>query len=364
MNTDEGVFLHPGAYWDTTLHSNIDDALSREFAPQDRPDPCSTVIVVSVSKRAERDLTKEFIGQDIDWLVIAEKLESWACYVGEGKRLLVKLTFRFRSRNCPPRTGAVGGRQSATQRMRHGQALQRDAEEHASGQAAHWRFVYSILRCPGRPCQNSQGWCWRDPHGGRHYKLLTVHLRQLVEHVKGGNKLDSHHDVPDQVRQQLYAEADQRNQRLSMSRQTPSVTPQMQAATPAALVRPGAMQSLPEPGQADSPAAALAPAVLESLDIPGLHKDAIRDYVTWLQGQATSNEWISQYAKAGDILLKQGFKLNLFYQRQLIDLLTDEGILRGIAWSFHNDIPKWLLQYVSASERSPVYTSETPGGSY
>jgi hypothetical protein len=72
-------------------------------------------------------------------------------------------------------------------------------------------------------------------------------------------------------------------------RQTPSATPQMQAATPAALVRPGAMQSLPEPGQASSSAAALAPAVLESLDIPGLHEDAIRDYVTWLQGQATSD---------------------------------------------------------------------------
>jgi hypothetical protein len=62
--------------------------------------------------------------------------------------------------------------------------------------------------------------------------------------------------------------------------------------------------------------------------------------------------------------LNQGFKLNLFYQRQLVDLLTDEGILRGIAWSFHLDIPTWLSQYVSASERSPVYTSETSGGSY
>lgn len=65
-NTDKGVFLHPGVL----------DALSRELAPQDRPDPCSNFVVVSVSKRAERDLTKEFIGQDIDWLVIAEKLES------------------------------------------------------------------------------------------------------------------------------------------------------------------------------------------------------------------------------------------------------------------------------------------------
>lgn len=201
MDTEEEVYLAPGAYWDTTLHGKIDEALGREFVLQERPDPSSTIVVVSVSKRAERDLTKEFIGLDIDWSVIAEKLESWACYFDEGKHLLVKLTFRFRPRNGSPRTGAAGrGRQSATQRMRHEQALQRDAEEHASGRGAHWRHVYSILRCPGRPCQNSQGWCWRDPRGGKHYKLLTVHLRQLVQHVMGGNKLDSHNDIPDQVR--------------------------------------------------------------------------------------------------------------------------------------------------------------------
>lgn len=151
MDTDEDVFLTPGAYWNNTLHGKIDGALGREFALQDRPDPCSTAVVVSVNKRAERDLTKEFIGLEVDWSVIAEKLESWACYFGEGKRLLVRLTLRFRPRNGFPRFGAAGrGRQSATQRMRHGQALQRDAEEHAIGQGAHWRHVYSILRCPGR----------------------------------------------------------------------------------------------------------------------------------------------------------------------------------------------------------------------
>jgi hypothetical protein len=93
--------------------------------------------------------------------------------------------------------------------MRYGQALQRDAEVHANGQTAHWQAVYSTLRCPGRTCQNFQGWCWRDPCGGKHYKLLTVHLKQLVKHVKEGNKLDS----LDDIRQQLYAETDQRTER-------------------------------------------------------------------------------------------------------------------------------------------------------
>jgi hypothetical protein len=115
MYTEENVFLTLGAFWDAALHEKIDEALSREFAPQDRPEPCNTVVVVSVNKRAERDITKEFLGLDVDWSIIGEKLESWACYFGEGKRLLVTVTFRFRPRNTPPRAGATsGGRPSAT----------------------------------------------------------------------------------------------------------------------------------------------------------------------------------------------------------------------------------------------------------
>lgn len=169
----------------------------------------------------------------------------------------------------------------------------------------------------------------------------------------GGNKLDGHNDIPDQVRQQLYAEADQRASRCQGRTLAPMQ--QLQADTQAIITTPE---------QASSTAATITPAVLESLDIPGPHEDAIRNYVTWQQGQATSDEWISQYAKAGDILLKQGFKLGLFYERQLVDLLTDGGILRGIALTFHSEIPKWLSENRSISHASPVYTSETPYGSY
>ena len=104
----------------------------------------------------------------------------------------------------------------------------------------------------------------------------------------------------------------------------------MQAGTTTAIPTPGAMQSSPEPRQTGLSTVSIAPALLESLDIPGPHEDAIRDYVMWQQGQATTDDWISQFTKAGDILLKQGFRLSLFYQRQLVNLLTDEGVLHRI----------------------------------
>ena len=123
MSTEEGVFLAPGAFWDSTLRRKIDESLNREFSSQDRPEPCNTVVVVSVSKRAERDLTKEFAGLDVDWSVIEEKLESWACYFREGKRLTVKVTFRFRPLDAPPQTRGGRARPSATRRMRHQQTM-------------------------------------------------------------------------------------------------------------------------------------------------------------------------------------------------------------------------------------------------
>jgi hypothetical protein len=105
---------------------------------QDRPEPYNTVVVVSVSKRAERNLTKEFAGLDVDWSIIEEKLESWACYFREGKRLTVKVTFRFRPLDAPPQARGGTARPSATRRMRHQQTMQLGAEEHTSGEAAHW----------------------------------------------------------------------------------------------------------------------------------------------------------------------------------------------------------------------------------
>jgi hypothetical protein len=98
MNTAEDVLLSLKAFWDATLKHSLDASLEREFSQQNRPEPCSTLVVV--------------------------------CF-GLG----------------------------ATRRMRHQQALQQGAEEHASGEAAHWRAVYRTMRCPGRPCKNNQGYC-------------------------------------------------------------------------------------------------------------------------------------------------------------------------------------------------------------
>ena len=61
MDTEQDVSLAPGGFWDTTLRRKEEDMLDRKFSPQDRPQPEDTVVAVSVNKRAERDLAKEFV---------------------------------------------------------------------------------------------------------------------------------------------------------------------------------------------------------------------------------------------------------------------------------------------------------------
>ena len=72
MNSEEDIFLSPKAFWNATLQHSRDTLLEREFSQQDRPEPCSTLVVVSVTKRAERYITKEFVGLDVDWSLIGE----------------------------------------------------------------------------------------------------------------------------------------------------------------------------------------------------------------------------------------------------------------------------------------------------
>jgi hypothetical protein len=108
----------------------------------------------------------------------------------------------------------------ATQRMLADRASQLDAEQQSSGQPSAWVSVYTMMRCPGSPC-NLGPYCWRDPFGKQHYKLSAHHLRALVRLVEQGYQLESHNDVPEDIRDQLHAE----NQRRLERRTTTSGAP-------------------------------------------------------------------------------------------------------------------------------------------
>jgi hypothetical protein len=81
-------------------------------------------------------------------------------------------------------------------------ALQIDAEQASSGHPSVWRKVYNTMRCPGPPCKKGPH-CWVNPIGKKHYPLNTRHLKSLIMYVQEGHTLETHDDVPENVREEL-----------------------------------------------------------------------------------------------------------------------------------------------------------------
>jgi hypothetical protein len=84
-------------------------------------------------------------------------------------------------------------------------ATQLDAEQASSRHPSIWREVYSLIRCPSPPCNKGPHF-WRDPIGKKHYPLNTRHLKSLIMYVQDGHTLETHDDVPENVREELYSE--------------------------------------------------------------------------------------------------------------------------------------------------------------
>lgn len=138
------------------------------------------------------------------------QLVGWGELFRADKTLRIDLSFNYvensRSSTVTSRKGDERGALSVTQKMLAKRATQLDAEEADAGRPSIWREVYNLMRCPGPPCNLGPHY-WRDPGGKRHYMLRIHYLKGLIKHVEQGYTLQTHDDVAEEVRQQLYAES-------------------------------------------------------------------------------------------------------------------------------------------------------------
>ena len=158
-------------------------------------------VVVSVNTRSERDLTKRF-EREIDWRMVEKRLVQWGDLFQDGKKLRVDITFNYAERTQHSSSSSSkrrGARASATQQMLRARDIEVNAERESSGQHTLWADVYTVMRCPGPPCQLGP-YCWRDPAGKKHYRLYPHHLKDLVRFVQDGNRLECQANVPEGIR--------------------------------------------------------------------------------------------------------------------------------------------------------------------
>jgi hypothetical protein len=220
--------------------------------------------------------------------------------------------------------------------------MQLDAEE-ASGQPSIWRDVYNLMRCPGPPCHLGP-YCWRDNIGNKHYKLKTHHLRSLIKHVDQGYRLQTHDDVPDEIREQLYAEEAQyieRHRKLGAPQAgfpPINITNVMPAQTPPAST-PSSVPATPET------TGSLSRDRSAQLEIPGLRDIAVKRYSDWQCSQVGDEALKMEYRKACDLTLGDGLDLEQVYRDQDAGFYIENGVKRGIARRFVSDIGAWVKQY-------------------
>ena len=94
------------------------------------------------------------------------------------------------------------------------------AEEETEGRAAIWTTAYRIMRCP-TACPKGPH-CFVDENDPEktHYKMYTDHFRQIIRLMLDKKKFESPADIPDDLRRQLYDEAERAATRKRTLRNT------------------------------------------------------------------------------------------------------------------------------------------------
>ena len=343
-DTEQNLVLAPTFYWPRFLKPKLEKLLRKKVSSNKRVTPDDTNVVVSVTDRSERDLTKRFDETEIGWPVIEKQLVAWGELFRAGKKLRVDLSFNYLETGpqlaTSSRKGDKRSSTSATQQMLGERTMQIDAEEETSGQPSIWKDVYNLMRCPGPPCHLGPH-CWRDPIGKRHYKLKTHQLKSLIRHVEQGGQLRTHDDVPEDIRQQIYAEDQQRLERHQKATSNPSSNlPPINITN----VLPGPshqayMSTSPMADQISEPPP------ITPLTVPGLRDAAVKEYCDWQQSQVGDLEWKAGFQKAYDVAMKHGLDLQQIYEDQDPSFFTTNGVMMGIARRFVSDIKYWVKQH-------------------
>ena len=341
-DTEQNLVLAPGAFWEQTLKSKLQQLLAKKTPRKKSYEPDETNVVVSVTDRSQRDLTKRFDLLEIDWEVVEDQLMAWSHLLRDGKRLRIDISFIYKEATQPvavrtQQTTRRGG-VTALQLAERAELLE---EQEASGLTTVWKEVYSLMRCTGPPCQGT--YCWRDPDNRKHYKLDTSVLTKLVDYAEEGNTLRTHGDVPPWIRELIYAKDQQDSERRKRKRQA-SISESLPPIHITNVMPVGYNQDSAGCSAVSTLGTQAAARSATQLDIPRPIDRSLRRYSEWLCTQVTDPVWKSGYRDACKIALEEGLDLERLFSAQDMEAksLADKGVKRGIAIQFVSKVKAWL----------------------
>ncbi|KAH5617613.1 hypothetical protein HBI23_252390 [Parastagonospora nodorum] len=337
-DTDQDLVLAPQYHWSFILRSKLRRLVQKKLSKHGRITCDDVNVVVKNTGRSERPLVRRFDETVIDWATVERQLVEWGELFRAGKKLIVEMTFNYLAEDHGAlaflgKKASKQGSGSATRRMLAERAVAIDAEQEATGQPPAWKGVYETMRCPGPPCPRGP-YCWQDPNGKKHHPLKTRELQALVLHVQRGNALETHDDVPDDIRQQLYAAERQQYARHHKA------ADKSDSKLPSIVIK----NVLPGSHSENVTLSALPP-LSRRLVIPGFCDTAVEEYSEWQMTRVKRDDLREGVRRIRDMALKEGLDLVQIHQDQDPDYFIKDDIQAGVAKRFVREILDWVEQY-------------------
>ncbi|KAJ9485144.1 hypothetical protein VN97_g8221 [Penicillium thymicola] len=184
--------------------------------------------------------------------------------------------------------------------------------------------------------------------GKKHYQLKTSY-EAPIPHVEKGGLLESHADVPEAIREELYMEEQQR-----LERDKRKGGNSLGSGLPYPPIN---INVLPSQSLASGLGASDANEVVDSksmspLDIPGPRDVAVKEYSEWQESNVINDSLKAAFRQACDVMLEDGLDLEQVYKYQDPEFFISKGIKRGLARRFVEDIRSWVQNVKKAI---PIY---------
>ncbi|OGE46897.1 hypothetical protein PENARI_c092G02062 [Penicillium arizonense] len=153
-----------------------------------------------------------------------------------------------------------------------------------------------------------------------------------------GGILETHRDVPEEIRDELYMEEQQKQEKEK--RKGSNILGDAGPYQPINInVHPSHPTSLAPTTPADATAELRA---ISPLNIPGLKDVAVKEYGEWLASNVSDNTLKDEFRQACDITLSDGFELGHIFKDQNPSFFVEKGIKPGIARSSVENIRDWV----------------------
>jgi hypothetical protein len=330
-HTEEDIVLEPTSYGPHILLPCLEEVLKRKVPSPRSATAEDTDVTVKVAERSEDDFVTQYAGTNIDWLQVERRLLRWSEWFRKGKKLRVIICFRYVevsqvTATNASKTSGKRARGSATQQMQAELTTALDAEQAATGRAAAWQHVYALFRCPGPPCE-LKPFCWFDSQRNKRFGLKSHHLRSLIRYKDDGKPLDTHDQMPKELRQQIYKEERQSEDHKQTKNLGPSSGMQPIQITNILPSR--------DSGHVDP----VLKAEVSPVEFSGLRDDNVQQYCEWQQSKVKNPSLKAAFQKATDFVIEKGLDLELLHEDQNPQFLIEEGgIPLGVARRYYRDI--------------------------